>query len=500
MSHSIDNSQRSNIPPQLHGKAPIPEGSNVQVDAGSFRDPGGFIFRKDGRVFRAIGPHSLEDWNCISASPLFQDLQKDRLLIPTHAVAADVRSTFPEQVVGADIAVVEHERVPFVSYPYEWPFGMLQDAALLHLDILERCLSHDLILKDSSAFNVQYFGARPIFIDVLSFTRLSLGEPWIGYNQFCKMFLFPLMLQAYKQVPFQSWLRSELEGLDPATFSRLFGTLDLLRPGVFTHVYLQALMQKRLAAARTSVRSKIKAAGLPKSLIVNNLRGLRRVIRKLKVKASDSAWADYAQTHSYSDAGMRQKEDFVRQIVAGRKHRLVWDMGCNVGQFSRVAAEHADYVVAMDADPVTVEALYRNLRKERCQNILPLVMNLANISPSQGWAGSERQSLPDRGKPDLALCLALIHHIVISANIPVESFLAWLSSLGTSLIIEFVDKDDPMVRRLLLNKDDTYDDYNRPAFERSLRQFFCVERNLALAGGARCLYYATPHSGTPTVR
>jgi SAM-dependent methyltransferase len=490
MSHAIDNSQCSKVLPRSHGKAPISGGNAIQVDAGSYRDPGGFIFLKDGKVFRAIGQHSLEDWNCFLALPLFQDLQRDRLLIPTHAV--DVRSTFPEQVVDASMVVVEHERIPFVSYPYEWPFGMLKDAALLHLDILERCLSHDLILKDSSAFNVQYIGAHPIFIDVLSFARLNPGEPWIGYNQFCKMFLFPLMLQAYKQVPFQNWLRSELEGLDPVTFSHLLSIRDLLRPGVLTHVSLQAWMQKRMAAARYSVRSKIKSASLPKSAIANNIRGLRRVIHKLSTREVDSAWVDYTQTHSYSDVGMRQKEDFVRQVVAKHRHRLVWDLGCNVGHFSRVAAEHADYVVAMDADHLSVETLYRNLRKEHCQNILPLVMNLANISPSQGWAGSERQSLPNRGKPDLALCLALIHHMAISANIPVESFIAWLASLETSLIIEFVGKEDPMVQRLLLNKDDTYDDYNRPFFERCLDKFFRVERSLALAGGTRYLYHATP--------
>lgn len=189
MSHAIDNSQSSNVLPHSRGKAPIPGGNATQVDVGSYRDPGGFIFLRDGKVFRAIGQHSLEDWNCFSALPLFQDLQKDRLLIPTHAV--DVRSTFPEQVVDASMVVVEHERIPFVSYPYEWPFGMLKDAALLHLNILERCLPHDLILKDSSAFNVQFIGSDPIFIDVLSFAQLNPGEPWIGYNQFCKMFLFP---------------------------------------------------------------------------------------------------------------------------------------------------------------------------------------------------------------------------------------------------------------------------------------------------------------------
>ncbi|MCH7688681.1 MAG: methyltransferase, partial [Planctomycetes bacterium] len=309
-----------------------PNEASADWDTGSFRDPGGFIFQVDGRVFRAITHHSLEDWKCFSASPLFQELQQERLLIPTHSV--DLDSHFPRHIVDASAAVVEHERIPFVSYPYEWPFQMLKDAALLHLEILERCLPHDLILKDSSAFNVQFIGSKPIFIDILSFARLERGEPWIGYNQFCKMFLYPLMLQAYKQVPFQNWLRSELEGLDPVTFSHLMSMRDLLRPGVFTHVSLQAWMQKRMAAARYSVRSKIKSASLPKSAIANNIRGLRRLIHRLEVKDHDSAWVDYTQTHSYSDASMRQKEDFVRQVIAKHRHRLVWDLGCNVGHFS----------------------------------------------------------------------------------------------------------------------------------------------------------------------
>lgn len=464
--------------------------SNLDWDGGSFRDPGGFIFLFDGKIFRGITRHSLQDWQFFSATPLFQELQRECLLIPTHEVESSIG--LPLNVVANCSVVVEHERIPFVSYPYEWSFQMLKDAALLHLDVLEKCLPHDLILKDSSAYNVQFIGTQPIFIDVLSFAKLDSGDPWIGYNQFCKLFLYPLMLQAYKQVPFQNWLRSELEGLDPVTFSHLMSTRDLLRPGVFTHVYLQAWMQKRMAAARYSVRSKIKSAGLPKSVIANNISGLRRIIGKLRMREEDSAWVDYTRTHSYSDARMAQKEGFVRQVVSSRRHQLVWDLGCNIGNFSRIASEHADYVVAMDADHMSIEQLYRDLKKEGRRNILPLAMNLANLSPDQGWAGRERQSLPARGKPDLTLCLALVHHMAISANVPVSSFIAWLAGLGTSLVIEFVSKDDPMVQRLLLNKDDTYDDYTRPAFESCLSKFFRVERSLVLAGGTRYLYYSTP--------
>jgi len=464
---------------------------STQSEAGSFRDPGGFIFTRSGRVFRAITRHSLEDWQAFSASPLFAELQRQRLLIPTQPAPAEP-GLFPEGL-AADAAVVEHERIPFVSYPYEWSVEMLKDAARLHLDLLERCLPHGFILKDATPFNVQFIGCDPIFIDVLSFTRFRPGEPWAGYNQFCRLFLYPLMLYAYKQVPFQSWLRSELEGLDPVTFSRLLSVRDLFRPGVFTHVALHAWLQKRMAPARTSVRRKIRTAGFSKDAITANVRGLRRLLRHLRLRDDKSVWADYARICSYSDAATTEKEEFVRRAAAAERCRLVWDLGSNVGRFSRRAAEHADTVVAMDADPVSVDLLYRSLKKEgEPRNILPLVMNLANLSPDQGWRGLERRSLLARGQPDLVMCLALVHHMAISANIPVESFLAWLSGLETSLVIEFVGKEDPMVQRLLLNKDDTYDDYNRAFFESCLKKFFQVQSSLELPGGTRILYHATP--------
>lgn len=464
----------------------------VGREASSFRDPGGTIFIRNRRILRAIHPRLVKDWIDLSSSPFFQDLQRERLLVPTWPAKPEV-AELPFSV-DAGAVVVEHERIPFISYPYEWSFGMLRDAALLHIDILERCLRHDLILKDSSAYNVQFVGCKPIFIDVLSFVRLEPGDAWVGYNQFCKMFLYPLMLQAYKRVPFQSWMRGELEGLDAVMVSRLFGARDLLRPGVFTHVQLQAWMQKRWAASRSSVRGKIRKAGLSKAAIAHNLAGLGRLLHKLKADEDDSPWLAYTEAHSYSPQALQQKEDFVLRAFKGRRPRLVWDLGCNIGHFSRLAGRHAEQVVALDADASSVDRLYNRLKQQRSDNILPLVANLANPSPDQGWGGRERRSLVARGKPDLTLCLALIHHLAISCNIPVESFVGWLAGLGSSLVIEFVGKEDPLVQKLLSNKDDTYDDYNRHAFEECIKNHFQVQDSLELDGGSRILYFATPVS------
>lgn len=460
------------------------------AEAGSYRDPGGFIFTLDGRIFRAIHPRHHDDWRFFSSLPLFEELQRQSRLIPTRPAEPDPR--FPPRVAEMKALVVEHDRVPFVSYPYEWSFTMLKQAALLHLDLIDQCLPHDLILKDASAFNVQFVGSHPVFIDVLSFERLRPGMPWAGYNQFCKMFLYPLMLEAYKGVPFQSWLRSELEGLDPKAFARLISARDLLRPGVFTHVWLHAWLQRRMEASRTSVRGKIQGAGLSKQAIANNVRGLRRLLDRLRPAGGASTWSDYAETHSYSPDALRQKEAFVRHAASRARPRLVWDLGANVGYFSRIAAEEAGFVVAMDADAATVDHLYRDMQADGEEKILPLVMNLANLSPDQGWEGAERRSLPFRGTPDLTLCLALIHHMVIGANLPVESFLNWLAGLRSAVVIEFVGKEDSQTQKLLLNKDDTYDDYNRPFFETCLKRLFAVQETKELAGGTRTLYYATP--------
>ena len=461
---------------------------DLQRDRGSFRDPDGFIVRQGDRIFRIVLASAAERWRQFAASGLAAELQSAGLLVRTQEVAAEPLASELNLPDGA--IVLAHERIPFISYPYEWTFDMLRDAALLHLEIVERSLQHGWILKDATAYNVQFDGVKPLFIDVLSFSPLPAGEPWAGYNQFCRMMLYPLLLEAYKQVPFQPWLRSELEGIDPVACSRMFRGLDRLRPGVLSHITAQAYLQSKYASANFSVRQQIKSAGMTREMIARNVQKLRKLLLGLCGPKKPTTWSGYSRDH-YASEALTAKESFVIESIGGRRFPMVWDLGCNDGHFSRHVAGSTQTVVAMDADPGSINHLYADLAKqEDCGNILPLLINLANPSPAQGWAGSERASLVERGKPDLALALALVHHIVISANVPLAALVEWLAGVTPELIVEFISKDDAMVQRLLLNKDDTYNDYSRASFEQYLQRWFQIRSRRELPGGTRTLYHA----------
>ncbi len=464
----------------------------TQRDPGSFRDPDGFIFFQGDWVFRAVLPPAVSRYREFVKSGLSEELQAAGLLVSTSELPPGSVSPYSEIPDGS--LILEHELIPFLNYPYEWTFNMLRDAALLQLEILERSLPRNWILKDASVYNVQFKGTQPLFLDVLSFAPLRDGEPWAGYNQFCRMMLYPLMLEAHKHIPFQPWLRSELEGIDPEMFGRMFRGLERLRPGVLSHVTAQAYLQRKFSAADYSVRERVKAAGISREMIIRNVHGLKKLVQRLRPAEQVTAWSDYSRGH-YQPEALARKEEFVRQTLGGRHLNLVWDLGCNDGHFSRIAAENAQMVVAMDADAASIDRLYSELRQEKVANILPLLMNIANPSPAHGWASQERRSLVERGRPDMILALALVHHLVIGANVPLKVLLEWLGGLTGELVIEFMSKEDPMVQRLLLNKDDTYADYNREAFERYLQQPFTITRRDDLPGGTRFLYHAVARSG-----
>ena len=372
---------------------------------------------------------------------------------------------------------------------------MLKDAALLQLELVLSALEETVILKDASPYNVQWRGSRPVFIDVGSFEQLREGEPWTGYRQFCMLLLYPLMLQAYKGIPFQPWLRGSIDGIAPEECRNVMSARDTLRRGVLTHVVLHSRLERRYGDRRRDVKNELRAAGFRKELVRANVRGLQKVVRGLEWRPPPGVWTQYSTTTTYSEADATRKAAFVREAVQSRRPRLVWDLGCNDGTFSRIAAEVADYVVAVDADHGTVEQLYRALKADAETRILPLTMNIADPSPRLGWRGRERKALPDRGRPDLTLCLALLHHVAISSNVPVREFLDWLRSLGTSLVIEFPTPDDPMVKTLLAAKrPGTHADYERETFERSLAEAFDVERSETLSSGTRVLYFAHPRA------
>ncbi len=391
--------------------------------------------------------------------------------------------------------MLRHERIPFVSYPYEWTFGMLREAALLQLDLELEALAAGLTLKDATPYNVQFRGSRPAFIDVGSFERLREGEPWAGYRQFCMLYLYPLLLQAHRGVDFQPLLRGSLEGIAPAQAARMFSLRDRLRRGVFAHVALHARLEARSARREGGeVKEELRKANFKTEMVEANVGRMRKLVERLRWKAGDTAWTGYREQNTYTDEDAARKTAFVREALARAPH-LVWDVGCNDGAYSRIAAEHARSVVAFDLDHATVEALYRSLRSEGERRILPLVADIADPSPGLGWRGLERRPLEARGTPDAVLALALVHHVSITANVPLVEFLDWLRSLGASAVVEFPKREDPMVRKLLSGKrEGSNADYEIGNFERLLAERFSVERREELPSGARVLYLAWPLS------
>jgi len=463
--------------------------ARFSFDSGSFRDRCGRVVIDGEGIFRVLTAEGLAGWNGVANLPFFQRLMADGQIIKTTTLADDFACRF--DLPAEYVAVLQHERIPFVSYPYEWSFGMLRQAALLHLKVLASALDHGWILKDASPFNVQFCGIRSVFIDTGSFVKMLPSEPWLAYRQFCEMMLFPLLLQAYRNVDFQPLIRGSLDGISCQDFSRLISWRDMLRPGVFSHVWLQAVLDRNTQTTESTV-SHLQSEGFHPDMIRHNITKLTRLMTRLHWTPAATRWTNYrtALPHVLQDTAA--KLEFVKNVCHSRRWPLVWDLGCNDGAFSRIAAQSAETVVAMDSDHGCVERLYQALCAENSSNILPLCIDLENQSPAMGWRGCERKPLEERGMPNLVLCLGIIHHLVIGHNIPLSSVTDWLSSLGGEIVLEFPSKKDPMVQALLQNKRDQYSDYSLALLDQALARHFEIRHRIVLPSGERTLLHAVP--------
>lgn len=472
----------------------IPQPTTLRPDAGSFRDWDGRVYVGDGRVLRALSAQGLSDWEALAVSALYDRSSRSGELIETRLAEAGeleaVRQLDPD---GDWAGALSHARVPFVSYSYEWTFSMLQDAARLQLRLTAAALDEGLTLKDASPYNVQWQGARPVFIDVGSFERARPGEPWVAYRQFCMLYLYPLLLEAHRGVAFQPWLRGSPGGITPEQFRALFTRRDALRPGMLKHVFLLAALERRNPGSGADVRDELTAAGFDTRLAKANVVSLAKLVDRLSSASSRGSWEDYRSACTYDDDDAAQKAEFVERVVARTKRRLVWDLGCNDGRYAEIASENADLTLAVDSDPGVVDVLYRKLRAGGSQAILPLVVDLLNPSPALGWRNVERGTLVERGRPQLVLCLALVHHLSITGNVPLREVVVWLRSLDSEVVVEFPHRDDPMVQRLLAAKGaGAHPDYERDRFERVLGDALDVTDSCELPSGARTLYLARP--------
>jgi len=464
-----------------------PDDARPRPEPGSFRDPQTRIFLAGGEVLRGLGPRAAQDWKALRDSDFFAAAQADGSVTATEEVERELPGE-----PGTWTATLRHAPLPFVTYPYEWSHAMLQDAAALHLDLLQRALAAGFTMKDGSAYNVQWRGAaRPEFIDVGSFEPARPGEPWAGYRQFCQTLLYPLMLQAHLDLDPRPLLRAQIDGITPGQMRRMLGGTKRLAPGVLKHVHLHDSMQNRNAATSTgAVRAQLRDAGFTDELVAAAARAMAKLVAKLDWRPPATHWGDYRETCSYTDADAAAKAAFVDAALAAAPAKdLVLDLGANDGAFSRQAARAGAYVVAVEADAAVVDTLYRRLKAEGERRILPIVMDLADPSPGGGWAGVERSGFAARAAAaDVTLALALVHHLAIGRNVPLPAIVDWFAGMGRHLVVEFVHPDDPMARRLLANKPDgLFPDYHVETFVRLLGERFDIARRETLPGGTRTL-------------
>lgn len=455
-------------------------------DKGSFRDRTNQIVYQNGRVLRLLTEEGKRNWQSLRSSQLFAR-EVGRKLIETSESPLP-----PLPNKNGWVAALEHKMIPVISYPYEWCFGMLKDAALLQLELLHEALGQGLTIKDASAYNVQWLGASPVFIDIGSFESYQRGSAWRAYNQFCRLFLFPLLLQGYRGIDFRPFLSYSLDGIDIQTMSKIFASPLTWRRGVFTHVILHSLLEAKTAGINPNQTSH---NFFNEKIIQRNVSKLRAIISSLSLPAVKTTWGDYADsTPSYTTEEQDAKRSFISQVVAQRNRELVVDLGSNTGVFAEIAAKNSNYVIAADFDHLAIEKGYQRLKLGDAKNILPLIINLSQPSPAIGWRNTERRSFFERIRPDLTFCLALIHHLVLGNNIPLSSVVEMLAELGGELVIEFVSKADKMSQIILQSRLDQHFDYDQAHFEDVLRKFYRIEHTQPLLGGNRILYHCIRNS------
>ena len=458
--------------------------ADVHAHPSSFRDPAGHIFTKDGTLYRLITAAGKDDYELTMSSGLYEELVAAGLMVAHKEVDTKLADTADAH------KVIRPERIPFISYPYEWSFAQLKDAALLTLDIQKRALARGLILKDASAYNIQFVGRKPVFIDTLSFKAYEPGEAWEGYRQFCEHFLAPLALARYTSYDSLKLLRVDLEGLSLDLACRLLPKRARLRPGLFSHLYLHNASQKKFQnQASESGPGKVTQRKVSRFALDGIIGSLERSVQGLRPPHAKTEWGDYYSFTNYSDAGFKRKREMVQAMLdkVTPRPKLVWDMGANNGEFSSLAADEGIYTVAFDIDPVAVERNY-GAPAAADQPMLPLVQDVVNPSPANGFMGRERESLFERGPADVVLALALVHHLAIGRNLPLERVAELFATLGRQVIIEFVPKGDSKVDILLASRRDIFTDYDADHFEAAFATYFTLVDKQPIKDTKRTLY------------
>lgn len=444
----------------------------------SFRDPSGFLFRRTGLIYRQINASYKRNYDHLMNSGLYKALTDSELLISHQEV--NINSLIPDKAYK----VIKPEPVPFISYPYEWCFSQLKDAALITLEIQKKSLDFGMSLKDCSAYNIQFRKGKPILIDTLSFEEYREEQPWVAYRQFCQHFLAPLALISYKDVRLNNLSRVYIDGIPLDLASSLLQFRTRFVFSLLIHIHLHAKAQVHFADKAVDT-TKVHMTRLSFMGLIDSLES---AIRQLKWKARSTEWGDYYKDTNYSPEGFQHKRQIVYDFLNRINPRIVSDFGANTGMFSRIAADKGLEVISFDIDPSAVENNYAQCIAGGETKVLPLVLDLTNPSPGIGWNNKERMSMLERSSSDTVLALALIHHLVISNNLPFKEIADFFSGICKSLIIEFVPKEDSQVKRLLSAREDIFLNYTPKSFERHFKEKFVILDSVTVKDSKRSLY------------
>jgi len=446
----------------------------------SFRDPDGFMFEFEKEIFRVVNLSYQPDYDHLLSSGLYGKLISQELIVPFEEVNS-------AQFGLSDFyKVLKPERIKFISYPYEWSFSMLKDAAILTLKIQKLAMEYGMSLKDATAYNIQFHKGKPIFIDTLSFELYPINRPWVAYRQFCQHFLAPLALISRIDPGLIRMFIIHLDGIPLDLAAKMLPFRSRLNIDLYLNIFLHAWSQKKHNADEISLVQVRRKFSL--SSMISLVEGLEASVLKQCWNAKGSEWAYYYDEDVHSS----EYSQFKKRVISGWfdevKPGSIWDLGANRGDYSRLAAQKGIDVISFDLDPVCVEMNYTNVKKNKETNILPLLLDILNASPSIGWGCAERPSFYNRNRPDMVLALALIHHLAISANIPLALIARLFAGLSDHLIIEFVPKEDDKVKILLLNREDVFADYTQTNFEKAMSVYFRIEQKIPVDYNNRVFY------------
>ena len=445
----------------------------------SYKDPAGFVFEFEGQIYRQINLCAAEDYDFLTESGLYKKLTQKGLLVEHQEVSLS------KKTACEFYKIIKPAQIKYITYPYEWSFSALKDAALLTLKIQKTALKYKMSLKDASSYNIQFCKGKPVFIDTLSFEKYKPDTPWAAYGQFCRHFLAPLALMSYTDIDLNKLLITNIDGIALETAKKLLPFRAIFNFGILTHIIIHSMSQKAYEntekpAFKTARMSLFEQQALIDSLI--------NTVKSLKFPKIYTQWGDYYKDTNYSEESFQEKKDIILHFINKVEPKSLCDLGSNRGDFSRIASDRNIVTLAFDIDPVAVEDSYLYMKSNKETNILPLLQDLTNPSPAIGFMNEERKNFSSRFQCDMVMALALIHHLAISNNLPFDNIAKFFSSLGKYLVIEFVPKTDSKVQHLLSSREDIFDNYDKETFESIFDKYFEILETINIKNSKRILY------------